>query len=711
MPVGLHRRPSHLYVVFLGLMTLFSFLSWPVMALDTDLWYHLDAGRRLLTTLRIPAGTYFSFLEPPRFWADYFWLFRVLVYAVHAAGGYVGLIVLRSVLFAGAFTLVARYLRRGELEHGAWAWSAGIFVLLWAVLLERYLNVRPHMVSYLLILAFLFVLEHAPRRAWWLLPLGVAWSNVHGITYPVMLLITGAYAIEHLIRRARTGERDSARIMREFVPAVLVMLTIYLTPHGMSLIPVPWQPLGYAGQTIRELQPVAAEHLLSLSVVRLAPSRQTLFAALFALSLLSGLTALARGRMRVSHLILWLGGGFLLMHGVRFMSEYALLCLPVLARHPVWSPGSLRRGMSGPVYALLMAVLMVMPYRYWQTHFHTRLRFPLSSQFLPEGVAAFLRHADTGGSVLNHPNRGGYLRWALGPRFRIFMDMEVPFLFTSEDLLTAQKVFSEPAVLSRMLETYAPDYITVPREAEKFPELIKAFPQYVPVFFDKEEVVYADGGRHPALVEAFDLRSLEPFALGEDTLKTTMEEAEPGVWLPALGAMLAVAPEEPFLNRLAGILLLDGGEADRALERADRAIRQSPERPNAYELRGAALLRLGEPGLAERAFRNALKRTKDPDDRIALLKAVGRAALEGGAPERAYRALSRAVDVFAARTTVEELMDLGRAARLAGHRDVARAVFRYLAEFRLGPEPSAERESLERELGALKERPERGGGS
>ena len=45
---GVFRKPWLFYLFFLCFFTFFSLAWWPIQAGDTDLWYHLNAGRYIL---------------------------------------------------------------------------------------------------------------------------------------------------------------------------------------------------------------------------------------------------------------------------------------------------------------------------------------------------------------------------------------------------------------------------------------------------------------------------------------------------------------------------------------------------------------------------------------------------------------------------------------------------------------------------------------
>ena len=92
------------------------FFRLPVVASDTDLWYHLNGGRYLFDTGSIPHTGFFSFLTPEKQWVDYYWLFQAVIYKIYSLAGYAGIIVFRAVLYLATISLVFQYLYKNRVE-------------------------------------------------------------------------------------------------------------------------------------------------------------------------------------------------------------------------------------------------------------------------------------------------------------------------------------------------------------------------------------------------------------------------------------------------------------------------------------------------------------------------------------------------------------------------------------------------------------------
>jgi len=688
--------PTLLYLLFLGSLSCYHLLAWPIQVTDTDLWYHLNSGRYLFTHGTIPRDSFFSFLSPPRPWVDYFWLFQALVYTIFSWGQYYGLLLLRAIIYLALLAVVSGYLFTGTRSRQLRAWSTFCFVLYCLVLFPRFLLVRPHMLTYLFIALFLYILEFHRRRAIVLPVLAVLWCNVHGIAYPVLLGICGAYVAEYFIRRLRGQSYRRVEVLRFLVPTVLAMAAVYLTPHGLRLLAVPLASLTYASRFIIELLPLTWGDLTSFHVSTLLPSSLGVFNVLLITAGVIALTSMLQRTARISHMLLFVGGLLLLTRGLRFTSECALLCLPLLKANPL----RLKSELPKSTHLVLLGLLMMVPVSFLNPSRVMRPRYPFSYAGLPQGVVAFLQHTKSGGTVLNDINIGGYLQWTLYPSYRIFADMEVPFLFTDEDLHIGRQVFVSKPILAKMLQRYTPTFISVPIDCEKFPALIHDFPDYTAVWFDDANVLYVHRTQRPDIAAVYALSRVDPFALAKWQRREQMGEVtdDKALWLPApparssiiaqLERQVAIDPDCLLTNRLLAMADTEDGRYERALTHAEAVIRNFPEVATGYHLLGDAWRGLGEFGRARSAYQAALARAKSPESRD-IQRALGELYLAHHEPAAAFNAFFHSVDLFSPETPIDELFRLAVLARTLGMVKEADAFLTYLYAFRIGPDEKA----------------------
>jgi tetratricopeptide (TPR) repeat protein len=259
-----------------------------------------------------------------------------------------------------------------------------------------------------------------------------------------------------------------------------------------------------------------------------------------------------------------------------------------------------------PAAALLVGLFLFMPFFFMHYFFAHPPRYPVSARELPEGVSLFLKEHHAAGALLNHPNSGGYLQWVLYPQCRIFMDMQVPFLFTDADFAAARGVYVERPALRKIIDRYRPAFITVPIEMEGFRSMIVEHPQYRMVFFDDAEVLYVDSAQERALAETYEIRSIDPFTLYREPMGPRLTG---GPALDELKRLAGIFPAGGIVNASLAAYFLSVARYREAIACAEAVIRTYPESHLGYKLKADALARLDRCREAMQCYTKALQRS------------------------------------------------------------------------------------------------------
>lgn len=693
----------HLYIFFLYLITAYSIIRLPIMAGDTDLWYHLNSGRYAVNNLSLPQDSFFSFISPLREWIDYYWLFQVLVYSIYSFFDYYGLIFLRAIVYLSSLTVIVCFFSK-KYDSSKTPVYFAVIITLYALLLSgRFQLIRPHIFTYFFIPLFIYLLEFKSPRVIYLPLLAVLWTNLHGIVYPVMLLVVLSYILEFFYIHIK----DRAHIRRDelfyIIPLVLSMIAVFVTPHGSRLIGIPFISIEDASQYINEFRRLTLSDLLSFQAPMLSLSQQTIFNILLVLGCLSVIMSIVKKNIRLSHLLMFIGGVFLLTKGVRFVYEFSLLCMPVLRTALLSQTESLERKLPRPLHALILAVLIIVPFMYFKGAIFNQPKYPFSHKNLPHGVAIFLRHINTGGSVLNHPNNGGYLQWMLYPQYKIFMDMEVPFLFTDEDLYIASNSLRDEEVLRKVISRYNPSFITVHIGNTNFKDIIKKFPGYILVFFDDSEVLYVNRKQYPEIAEKYSLKDIDPFSLIGKNIDS-INERERNLLKKSLLKVIEIYPDNGVANQVVSIIYNKQGDYNKAISYAEAIIKNYPESPTGYNLKGNALKGLKIFDKAISSHKIALKRASDLASKN-ILKEIGLIYIEQEQYKKAYKTLKKAINMFSGDTTYKDLYYLGSSAFLSGKSREAQIAFRFAYQ-KVPLEDKEWSEKIKRQLLLLGVKPE-----
>jgi tetratricopeptide (TPR) repeat protein len=664
-----------LYLTVFYSSLLYFLIQWPIVGLDTDLWYHLNSGRYIFTHHSIPHSSFFSFIAPSRDYIDYYWLFQALVYQIYSLSGYLGLILLRTVLYISTITLILFYLFNKREKVGFYILLILFFIYSY-VLLFRFELVRPHTFSYLFIILFIYVLEYHSRKVYLLPILGILWVNLHGIEYPVMFLILLAYIFESFINHIKAKSHLQRKELGYIIPLVLSLFVVYCTPHGSKLFGVPFTSIEHARNYLAEFKLLSLTDLMTFQFAEMAPSSLTFFNILWPITIISFFVSIWKKDLRISHLFLFLGGSFLIFKGFRFTYEFVLLALPLIKRFLTLLSFSADYKKAKWVLIPLIIFLLLSPLYSLKKNVDQKPKFPFSGSRLPQGVVTFLNHIPAQGRLLNHPNTGGYLQWMLYPRYKIFMDMEVPFLFKDEDFLLATDALINEVVLKKFLLKYDPSFITLSINNRKFKEIIKKFPDYLLVFFDSAEVLYLNQKHYPALAYEYGIRDMDPYDFFNKPLESIITEKNRELVVRQLIRMKKIFPDCLLTNQLLGMVFNASGDYKRAIPYCDAILKNFPENCMGYLLEGEALKGLNRYDQAISSYQLALLRANE-SDKIKIYKPLAYAYVSKQDYGNAYTYLKKGTKIFASTTSFEDLFDLSSLALRVGESEEAVQLLRY----------------------------------
>ncbi len=349
-----HRRPDPPLAPVLGWLDWLLCLELVVLAVvlgcflnrDTDIWWHLRAGREMLAGGGIPRADRFLFSSPGAEWIDLHWIFQIGAAAVHRLGGSAGLTVAAAIAAGAAMALaLGATARRGATLAVVWCWLPALFVMS-----ARFLP-RPEMLSLVFLAATLLVLQQAVRSPvvlWVLVPLQIAWVNVQGL-FVLGLVVLACWVADREVRG------QAPRRWRDRVGAPLaVVLASGLNPYGWkgALFPLTLfrrmsSEQGFYGRHIGEL--------MSLPDVVMSTGFSSVYVRLATLLCLGAAASFAvrRGRVdqvwyRVLLLLLFTGLGLLAQ---RNLPQFALVVGAVLA----WNVAEWAREREEPALAEAIA--------------------------------------------------------------------------------------------------------------------------------------------------------------------------------------------------------------------------------------------------------------------------------------------------------------------------------------------------------------------
>jgi tetratricopeptide (TPR) repeat protein len=661
-----HRYYPISMIALFFLLLIGYFIAWPIVMTDTDLWYHLSGGRYFWQNGTIAHDAFFSYITPPKSWYNYYWLFQAIIYKIFQWMDYYGLIALRCILYFLTalficFSFVRRHENRTELLFGIF-----LFVVCAIVILGRELTVRPHLFSYLFIVVFLYILEFNQNKIWLLLLLGIFWSNIHGIEYPVMFLIVFAYLAETYwwqFRKIQTGDTLGKK---EKWLLIAVFYTIFITPGVIELVQTPFsvsfQNAAYQHLYVSELIPIPFRDFFifaPVSVQGLIALLQNLIVLLAAAFLLIGLW---KRKLRISHAIIFIGAIMLLAKHGRFTCEFTLLSIPLL-RHGARLIAERIQFPRRVVNIALPVVVVLIPLLVFHGNLGNRPAYPFSQSNLPTGIVRFLNQHAPGGKILNEANTGGYLPWALSPQFKIYMDMQMT-IFSDTDFSVASNVFFDANAFKAFIQKYDPSFISISLNRPQFKKIVANYPQFVPVFFDDAELLYVNKAHYGDLAKKYALKAIDPFHYAEIIYKDESAEKLSATFAEAT-RMRDQDPANYRANHILSSISVVLRQYDKAMYHAEEIIRFYPEQSHGYALKGDALFWMERYEEAARLYKKALDmgRTSKAENVYWNLHASYFNLKEY---KKAYNLLSKYVNPFNPNTDYKEIYQLGISASTVG---------------------------------------------
>ncbi len=402
-------------------LTLLTFMAIFAMAtravVDTDLYWHLAAGRYIVQTRTVPTVDPFSSTMFDKPWVDIYWLAQAGWYLIYQAAGLAGLSLLVAALVTAALFFVWKQLD-GPIFLRA------LIVLLAAVVSGPVWTARPHLITYLLtaVVAYLlFLYKWRQIDRLWVVPvLFIVWVNTHG-GYIAGFMLLGAFiageGLNNLFRVAGSEVVSWRRLRKVLLISVISGVVLLINPHTVNAILLPLKTVG-----IQTLQASIDEWA--------SPNFHQLFQQPFSWMLLLTLVIIGWSgrRLDVTDAITLVVFAYISFLARRNIGLFALVCAPILGRHAAalwgrsrWAHRQLSAGK--PLLNLLILILV-------GCAAVLKILLPLSPAVqqqadraaLPLGAADWIAQHQPSGTMFNGYNLGGYLLWRLWPDYPIFVD-------------------------------------------------------------------------------------------------------------------------------------------------------------------------------------------------------------------------------------------------------------------------------------------------
>lgn len=444
---------------------------------DPDTYWQIRIGQQILETGALPRTDTFSFTMLGQKWISTQWLAQVLYAAAFARAGWAGPVVLTAASIAGAFVILAWFVRR-RLD----AVPTLVLVMAALAIASPHFLVRPHALAMPVMVAWLAGLIAAADRSrapsYWLLPLIALWANLHG-SFILGLALIGPVALDGVLKV--DAQAMARMLLRWFAFGVAALVASCLTPYGVDAILAARNilNLGAALPLITEWRPVDFSRLGAFEICLLLGLGAVLLKGL-TLPLMRVVLVLALLHMALSH--------------IRNITVLALL-LPLVIAAPLAARfGQANKNPKAARSCRLLAAVALVAIAAMSAFVIAGNRYAPSSSLAP-AVAALKERGVS--RVLNDYDFGGYLIWAGIPvaidgRTELYGER---FMVELDDAM----MLKNPDALFRLLASQRID-ATLLRRQTPAAQLLDHVDGWKKVFADDNAVAHArdPSARHTA---------------------------------------------------------------------------------------------------------------------------------------------------------------------------------------------------------------------
>jgi len=406
---------------------------------DGDTGWHLRTGEWILANKRVPDRDIFSFTKAGEPWYAWEWLWDVLFGWLHQQWG-MAAVVLGSLL---VLCVCARMLYRMVRERCGDSLIAIAVTFVALAASSIHWLARPHLFTLLFLLVFYRILERVAagrtQLIWWLPPLTILWTNLHGGFFVGILLI-GTYAAGDLaawLLNPDDADRPAAlrRIRTYLFGAAGCLLASFVNPYGWRL----------HAHIIRYLtDPYHRNNISEFLSLNFHHKAAIYFEILLALGAVAALHSLMKREYARPFLIV--GWGHLALIAARNIPIYAFLAAPVIAAtlkegverlREANVAGWIRRAAAGwasfsgemslmdraaRVPWVSVATLVAVAALMWAPAAPAKFRAEYDPKRYPARAIEALGPDYLAGNIFSDDEWGDYLIYRLYPSARVFID-------------------------------------------------------------------------------------------------------------------------------------------------------------------------------------------------------------------------------------------------------------------------------------------------
>lgn len=422
-----------LLIIVCSCMSAF-FVYFPIT--NTDIWWHLAAGREIVSQKNFLYSDSFAYTLISPQWIDLHWLFQVVVYGFYIATGFKGLVFAKC-LVVGVLCFFTTTLNQ-SIQYKLFA-SAMFTLLIFEV---RYLVlVRPVIISLFCIIVFIYAFEkyRIKRQSifiWILLPVQILWTNSQGLFVlgPIIalcyLLGEGSKNIWKTWRLGELKERWFQSIPWFLFIAVLVLsVSCMVNPYGLDGVLLPLKLFGRIDPALKNIYAYNISENLPFFSLR-GQEIHYLYSMIATTAITLILFLLNYRKFNWSQLLLFFVFCYLAVIAKRNILLYFVI-IPIVSgcnfNTLCREAGKGKKPKISSLYAIVTAgiisglLIIGVAIHIYVVSFYPHKTY-LSPFRVPESIVEYLEKYPVSGNMFNSIRFGGYIIWKCYPDKKVYID-------------------------------------------------------------------------------------------------------------------------------------------------------------------------------------------------------------------------------------------------------------------------------------------------
>jgi hypothetical protein len=407
---------------------------------DGDLALHLNLGKYILDTGKIPLNDMFSHTMPGQPVIQHEWLSAVIFEGIKRVFGLEGVVFLCALVISLTFYLLFKNLQSKSQTF------LPVLLVVFLTFINSFIHwlVRPHIFTFLLLTLWLTALTNlrlGKFKNWWIFPaLMLLWVNLHGgfiVGFITWLIFGFGYAWDSFINKTEEKERKIPYFWRYYLLiGGTSFLTSLLNPSGVSL----W---------VKVITHAGNRYLASITKEFQSPNfhQGIVWPFLIYIGLLVVVLGLNNRRIKTEYL--FNGAAWLLLglYSARNIPLFGIAAAPMLSegmdnlliqskgKNPIstWLTNlgsrmqALNKNLKGffwPIFSILLAITaMSLGYKFDID----KEGYAFDPDVFPIEAVDWLEENPQEGKMFNYFTWGGYLEYRLWPVERVFIDSKSDF--------------------------------------------------------------------------------------------------------------------------------------------------------------------------------------------------------------------------------------------------------------------------------------------